>query len=195
MVSKPRKRSKWAQLFWAVLFYILFVGAYWKFGMDLENYGPYYLLIVGGMAGINGFYGEGLKEIGLWPKNFRVAFYEFGWLLLTIAAIVSCLGILFGQARFSGPGQWLEYFLRYCAGGLFQQYLLNGFFVNRLVGFLEDDKNPHIPLIAGSFFALAHFPNWFLMIVTFFAGWACSAIFLRSIEAVRIYIFWAWLMG
>src|SRR5690348_13384625 len=48
----------------------------------------------------------------------------------------------------------------YFAWGLFQQYLLNGYFVNRLSGFLGDETR--VPLLAATLFSLAHLPNWFL---------------------------------
>lgn len=187
MVLEASNRSRWVQLFWAMFFYFIFVGSYWEFGNDLENFGLYYGLILVGMVGINRFYGEGLKEIGLWPKNFKTAFSEFGLLLLCIILILLCFGLLFGQYHFPKSSSWLSYFLIYCFSGLLQQYLLNGFFLNRLVGFVGDERNPRIPIIAGGFFAMAHIPNWFLVVITFFAGWVCCAIFLRPIGGRNLY--------
>ena len=69
-------------------------------------------------------------------------------------------------------------FLLYCLWGLFQQYLLNGYFVNRFSEFLPG--HPHaVPRLAAVFFCLAHLPNWFLMLATAAGGYVCARLYLR----------------
>ena len=58
----------------------------------------------------------------------------------------------------------------YCVWGTFQQYALNGFFVNRLSGAARPDERRWVPLLAAILFAAVHVPNWFLVTVTFTLG-------------------------
>jgi len=68
--------------------------------------------------------------------------------------------------------------LLYCLWGLFQQYILNGYFVNRFADFLPG--HPHaVPLLAAACFSLAHLPNWFLMLATAAGGYVCARIYLQ----------------
>jgi membrane protease YdiL (CAAX protease family) len=67
----------------------------------------------------------------------------------------------------------------YCAWGLFQQYLLNGYFVNRFDDFLAGRKHALVPVLAAVFFSLAHLPNWLLMLVTLAGGYVCARIYLK----------------
>lgn len=78
----------------------------------------------------------------------------------------------------------------YCLWGLFQQYLLNGYFLNRFSEIepgRREDRPPHragwlwsnAPLIAALSFSAIHAPNWFLMIVTLIGGFASAKIYLR----------------
>ena len=53
---------------------------------------------------------------------------------------------------------------------------MNGYVANRL---LAVSSARHAPLIAAALFAGVHLPNWFLMLVTFGAGYASAKIFMR----------------
>ncbi len=63
----------------------------------------------------------------------------------------------------------------YLPWGLFQQYLLNGYLLNRLERALSPGKAGSV---AAALFSLAHLPNWFLMIATL-AGGLCAAMVYR----------------
>jgi hypothetical protein len=63
----------------------------------------------------------------------------------------------------------------YCFWGLFQQYLLNGYFLNRFVKI----SPAFAPPMAAIAFSGIHTPNWFLIVVTLFAGFACAKIYLK----------------
>jgi len=66
---------------------------------------------------------------------------------------------------------------RYLIWGLFQQYLLNGYFVNRLHMFIRNGKNL---CAAGSLlFAAAHAPNVFLMATALVGGYVCVWNYLK----------------
>lgn len=69
----------------------------------------------------------------------------------------------------------------YCLWGLFQQYVLNGYFTNR---FMQAMHGPAarwtVPLLSGLCFAGAHALNWYLMAVTFVAGTLSAMIYVRQ---------------
>jgi hypothetical protein len=98
--------------------------------------------------------------------------------LAVVAFTLLILGIGFGSIRaVPMQGAFLSLLL-YCLWGLFQQYILNGYFVNRFSDFLPGHSHA-IPLLAATFFSLAHLPNWFLMIATAAGGYVCARIYLR----------------
>jgi hypothetical protein len=94
--------------------------------------------------------------------------------LLLSAAVVG-LGAALGTLRAKQPGAAAQDILAYFAWGLFQQYLLNGFFANRLT----ECAGGREPLAAATLFSLAHLPNWFLMPVTFAGGYALVRVYVR----------------
>jgi hypothetical protein len=100
--------------------------------------------------------------------------------LLAVAVVPLVAGgmIFHTMRRVSWQGAFLSLEV-YCVWGLFQQYLLNGYFVNRFSEFLPADSRNAVPALAGVFFSLAHLPNWFLMIVTLGAGYLCARIYLE----------------
>jgi len=98
--------------------------------------------------------------------------------LAVLAFTLLILGIGFGSIRaVPFEGAFLSLLL-YCLWGLFQQYILNGYFVNRFSDFLPGHPQA-IPLLAAAFFSLVHLPNWFLMIATAAGGYVCARIYLR----------------
>ena len=65
----------------------------------------------------------------------------------------------------------------YFVWGLFQQYLLNGYFLNRLSIFAKHQSRA--PLMTAILFSLAHTPNWFLMLASLAGGYICGWIYFR----------------
>jgi len=100
-----------------------------------------------------------------------------GFLALVALALLT-LGMGFRSIRTVPLQGAVLSFLMYCLWGLFQQYILNGYFVNRLSDFLPGHLHA-IPLLAAALFSLAHLPNWFLMIATAAGGYVCARIYLR----------------
>lgn len=96
--------------------------------------------------------------------------------LILIALALLSAGILLGTTRPISFDQGLVVLLAYCPWGLFQQYLLNGYFVNRLAAAWPGRG---AVVLSAALFAGAHFPNWFLMPVTFAAGYASARLFLK----------------
>lgn len=78
--------------------------------------------------------------------------------------------------------------LLYPVWGLFQQYLLNGYFANRL----WNGSAHRTALASGGMFAVAHAPNWFLMIGTLLWGYAAVRAYLatRNLPALGLLHGW-----
>jgi len=99
------------------------------------------------------------------------------WIVLGLIAVgILVIGLIFHSIRqVSWQGAFLSLLL-YCIWGLFQQYVLNGYFVNRFSDLLPDHTRG-VPILAGICFSFAHLPNWFLMIVTLVGGYICARVY------------------
>ena len=60
---------------------------------------------------------------------------------------------------------------------MFQQYLLNAYFVNRLLP--GAGSSAQAAAWGAGCFACAHTPNWFLMIVAFAMGYCAARVWIR----------------
>lgn len=132
--------------------------------------------ILGAILISQSVHGETLASIGFrWrPKGL----WAFLAALSLLCGVLLAAGRAFGTIRhvsLSGAFLNLGWYLLW---GLFQQYLLNGYFVNRLSDALPNKKKA--PFAAAILFAAAHLPNWFLMAVTFAGGYVCARIYLRQ---------------
>jgi hypothetical protein len=117
---------------------------------------------------------EGLRKLG-----FRWSGSATLWLVLgLIAAGILALGLILHTIR-QVSWQWACLsLLLYCIWGLFQQYLLNGYFVNRCADLLPNHAGA-VPILAALCFSVAHLPNWFLMMVTLVGGYAGARVYLQ----------------
>jgi membrane protease YdiL (CAAX protease family) len=94
--------------------------------------------------------------------------------LLTLLMLAS--GILLHTMRPIGVGTALASWAVYVPWGVFQQYVLNGYFLNRFQAVLGRGA---ASLIAAALFCGVHTPNWFLMVVAFPAGYCSTLIYRR----------------
>jgi hypothetical protein len=104
------------------------------------------------------------RMLGFRWDNFRQAASHFAAAIGLLALGMLACGILFRTVR---PMDWGHAFWSlaiYLPWGVFQQYLLNGYFLNRLDASLSRRA---APVAAAGLFAAAHLPNWFLVPVTF----------------------------
>jgi hypothetical protein len=124
------------------------------------------------------YHGETREMLGLrWtsaPRGFR----ELSATLALIAFAFLAIGLIFHTIRDVSWRVALSGFLLYCIWGLFQQYVLNGFFVNRFAALLPHSSRA-VPVVAGVMFSLAHTPNWFLMIISLAGGYACAIVYRK----------------
>ena len=121
-------------------------------------------------------HGERAGELGFHRRHFRRLVREFAPALALLALILIAGGLLLGTTRRIGFESAFLAWLAYLPWGIFQQYLLNGYFLNRLARSLSGHA---APLMAAALFSGAHLPNWFLMAVTFLAGYCCACIYRK----------------
>jgi hypothetical protein len=123
--------------------------------------------------------GETPSSLGFRRANLRRCLVAIGPLLLGVAAIALVLSVTFGTVRRVPPGRLAGFVAYYCVWGLFQQYALNGYFVNRFAAAAPGRRIGLVPPVAAGCFALVHAPNWFLVGVTFGAGLLCAHFYLK----------------
>ncbi|MGA2133321.1 MAG: CPBP family intramembrane glutamic endopeptidase [Bryobacteraceae bacterium] len=135
-----------------------------------------WILILAFFAASHVLRGERIASLGFRWGNFRECVEHLAPALLLIVLSLLALGLLLQTMRPISLEYGCMCLLAYCPWGVFQQYLVNGYIANRLALVAAPR---YIPLISAVLFAGAHLPNWFLMIVTFAAGYAGTKIFLK----------------
>jgi hypothetical protein len=113
-------------------------------------------------------------SLGFHKADFKASAVAYGPYALLLALVLVGAGALFDTIREISIQWACANFGLYCLWGLFQQYLLNGYFINRFVRFTE-----RAPFLAAIIFSAVHTPNWFLMLVTFIGGYCASIAYLR----------------
>jgi hypothetical protein len=120
---------------------------------------------------------ESAEDLGFRATNFRACFKAFLPALTFFSMLALAAGMLLHTLRILDMERAIIGFLSYCTWGLFQQYLLNAFFVNRM---LPISSSPHqAALLGAACFAGAHTPNWFLMAVGMLTGYCCGRIWIQ----------------
>lgn len=177
-------KNRRAHLYWAVFFVAVIMAHLWWLRSWLGTV-EFFLPVLAVMLTVNYYFGEGPSKIGFWPQDFKKCFHERFEQLVGLSLLLIWWTVLSGnvanladydKAWFYDKASFLR---KYILVGLAQQYILNGFFVNRLISFYGDEKNKSIPLVAGLMFGLVHLPNWFLMMVTFAGGYFCAKVFIE----------------
>jgi membrane protease YdiL (CAAX protease family) len=119
---------------------------------------------------------EGAETLGFHVRNLRKCLDDFLPLLGFVGLTALAAGFLLQTTR---PIRFSDAFLAwlgYLPWGTFQQYLLNGYFVNRLGRVMAPR---HASIASAALFSGAHLPNWFLMAVTLLLGYYCACLYQR----------------
>ena len=119
---------------------------------------------------------ENTQVLGFHRRNLRECLEEFAPLLAFFGLVMLGAGMLLQTTRPIRFGDAILAFAGYLPWGTFQQYLLNGYFLNRLTGAMPARA---ASVASAVLFSGAHLPNWFLMAVTLITGYACARIYLR----------------
>ncbi|PWT98661.1 MAG: hypothetical protein C5B51_28760 [Terriglobia bacterium] len=119
---------------------------------------------------------EEAAALGFQSRNFRKCAEDFAPALILLSLLLFGAGVLLRTTRPINFDRGLLTWAAYLPWGIFQQYVLNGYFLNRLDRLVSHRL---APALTAALFSGAHLPNWFLMLVTFLAGYCCTRIYLR----------------
>jgi membrane protease YdiL (CAAX protease family) len=115
-------------------------------------------------------------ELGFRTKNFGVCFRKYGLAVIGLALTMWICGLAFGTIRPLGFWQAVLSLAIYVPWGLFQQYLMNGYFLRRF----EVGLSRHAAeILTAALFCVVHVPNWFLMAVTLPGAFAAMWVYRR----------------
>jgi membrane protease YdiL (CAAX protease family) len=120
--------------------------------------------------------GEDASTLGFRVTNIRTCIRLFGAPVIALIVAMWGVGILAGSLRPQGFMQAAFSLVWYLPWGLFQQYLLNGYFLRR---FEADLSRNAAAVLASALFCAAHAPNWYLMIATLAGAFAAIPVYRR----------------
>ncbi len=153
--------------------YSLIVAYIWQLRFSHHDA---WLPIVGWMVVSHRLRGEKASILGFDLRGLRTCLADFAPSLAFLALALVAGGLLFQTIR-PVRGSWiLAAWGAYLPWGLFQQYVMNGYFLNRLESLLPGRA---APVVAAALFSGAHVPNLLLMGVGFVAGYCCTLIYKK----------------
>jgi hypothetical protein len=177
MHSSESRRLRWAPMLEATSVFLLILLYIWR----LRFYTPStWIAILAVILISHACRKETPVALGFRSQNLVRSLAKFSPVLLFLTLVLLTLGILFRTVR---GVTWESAFFSlafYCLWGLFQQYVLNGYFVNRFVEFFRPGESNRAPILAAIFFAAVHSPNWFLMLITLAGGYVCAKAYLNE---------------
>ncbi|HEV3196683.1 MAG TPA: CPBP family glutamic-type intramembrane protease [Bryobacteraceae bacterium] len=135
-----------------------------------------WLLILGLMMLSHLVHRERAGTLGFDAIHLRACWDEFTPALAFFALLMLAAGTLLQTTRPIGFDRALLSWVAYLPWGLFQQYILNGYFLNRFDAVFSRRA---APMAAAALFSGAHLPNGFLMAVTLVAGYCCTRIYQK----------------
>lgn len=142
---------------------------------------PFVALLLGAVIASHVLHRETPTHLGFRLDNLRACFVAYGPFVLLLVSAALAIGAVLHSFRPLPAGTELSILAGYCVWGLFQQYVLHGYFTNRLTRVIRGPASMWaVPLLAGVCFAGAHALNWYLMLVTFITGILSALIYVRS---------------
>jgi membrane protease YdiL (CAAX protease family) len=119
---------------------------------------------------------EGARELGFGRASLVECTHRFGPLLTVLALIMLAGGLLLNTTRRMPADQAFLALFAYLPWGVLQQYMLNGYFLNRFDCALGPRASAWL---TAALFGVVHTPNWFLMIVGVVGGWCATQVYRR----------------
>jgi membrane protease YdiL (CAAX protease family) len=121
-------------------------------------------------------HGERPSSLGFRTAGFGDCLAVFGPAFAALAITGWIAGSLLRTIRPQSAVQMLASFAVYLPWGLFQQYLMNGYFLRRLeTAFSRTAAGA----LTSALFCAAHAPNWFLMLITAMGAPAAIWVYRR----------------
>ncbi len=120
--------------------------------------------------------GERPSSLGCRTTGFIDCSRRYGLTVALLLIVALLSAVEWGTLRSISLGHAALGLALYLPWGFFQQYLLNGYMLNRLEAALSPAKSAGL---ASALFSLAHLPNWFLMVVTLALGLVANLVYRR----------------
>jgi membrane protease YdiL (CAAX protease family) len=164
---------RWRAILEPLLVYALILAYIWKLRyVDSGWWIPILLLVVLSHA----LHRESFGALGFGLRNLRECLHELApSVAFLVLAMVACAILLHTTRRIAFDSAFLA-LAAYLPWGLLQQYILNGYFLNRLDG---PFSRRAAALTAAALFSGAHAPNPFLMAVTLIGGYGAARVYQR----------------
>jgi membrane protease YdiL (CAAX protease family) len=157
----------------ALVVFALIMAYIWK----LRSTHPLlWLLPVGAIFASHVARRERAPGMGFRTGNFVACARKFGPVLIGLVVVMWSAGWLAGSIRPLGFWEAAASFGIYVPWGLFQQYLMNGYFLKRFEMALSGRV---AAVVTAGLFGLVHAPNWFLMLVTPVTGFVAIQIYRK----------------
>jgi membrane protease YdiL (CAAX protease family) len=134
------------------------------------------LAIIGLVVASHWVHREKAEMLGFQSLNFRKCLEDCAPALILLGLLLLGTGELMATIRPIGFGSAMMAWVGYLPWGLFQQYVLNGYFLNRLERVVPRRV---ATVVSAALFSGVHLPNWFLMVVTLLLGYCSAHIYTR----------------
>jgi hypothetical protein len=134
------------------------------------------LAILGMMVISNRIHREDASRLGFRLANLRECCEKFAPAVALLGLALLAGGIVTQSMRAMRTDQAVLAWSAYLPWALLQQYVLNGYFLNRFEALVSRRA---APAISAALFSGAHTPNWFLMAVTLVLGYVCARVYRR----------------
>ena len=119
---------------------------------------------------------EGARELGFGRASLSECAHRFAPLLTVLALVMLAAGLLLNTTRRMAADQAFLALFAYLPWGVVQQYMLNGYFLNRFDRAFSPRASAWITAVL---FGVVHTPNWFLMGVALVGGWCATQVYRR----------------
>lgn len=170
--------KKWASLSEIIILFFIILAYIWIIcplqSQNLTYLGLFFILGLVSLSSI--FHKKTLKAIGLRWDNLVDSLKTVGTFTLVCILIVVICGVLFGSLEFNS--RFVPDFLFYLVWAFLQQYTFQTFFNLRFSEIFE--KRIASVLASAMVFSAIHFPNPFLMPVTFAVGFFWFLSYLEN---------------
>ena len=114
---------------------------------------------------------EGARQLGFGRQSLSECAHRFAPLLAVLALVMLTAGILLNTTRRMAPDQAFLALFAYLPWGVLQQYMLNGYFLNRFDRAFSPRASAWLTAVL---FGVVHTPNLFLMAVALVGGWCAT---------------------